>query len=62
MPFRRSPAEPDVPSPCIRVCVVDPARKLCKGCLRTLDEIAGWPSFTSAQKRAVLARLPGRTA
>ena len=30
-----------VPSPCTRVCVIDPVSGFCRGCLRTLDEIAG---------------------
>jgi predicted Fe-S protein YdhL (DUF1289 family) len=50
----------DPPSPCNQVCRVDPHSGQCEGCRRTLAEIAGWPSFTPAQKRAVLAELPGR--
>lgn len=46
-----SEAEPS--SPCTGVCTID-ATRLCQGCLRTLDEIAAWPSASSAQKRAIL--------
>ncbi len=31
-----------VPSPCIRVCRMNPHSGLCEGCLRTLDEIIQW--------------------
>lgn len=45
------------PSPCIQVCRIDPDSGICRGCLRTLDEIAGWPRSTNAEKRAVLDRV-----
>ncbi|MBL8535358.1 MAG: DUF1289 domain-containing protein [Betaproteobacteria bacterium] len=51
-----------MPSPCIKVCVMDDATGLCRGCLRTLDEIAYWSSYTADERRAVLARLPARRA
>ncbi|MBL8539135.1 MAG: DUF1289 domain-containing protein [Betaproteobacteria bacterium] len=49
-----------VPSPCIKVCVIDPDTGWCLGCRRSLDEIAGWPEFSDDEKRAVLASLPAR--
>jgi predicted Fe-S protein YdhL (DUF1289 family) len=49
-----------VPSPCIDVCVIDPGTGWCRGCLRTLDEVAGWTAFTDAEKQAVLDRLDER--
>lgn len=49
-----------VPSPCISVCRMDEATGWCAGCLRTLDEIAGWSRLDDEGKRAVLATLPGR--
>lgn len=52
--------EPDAPSPCISVCVLDPASGFCRGCFRTIQEIAGWTMMTRAERLAVLARLPGR--
>jgi predicted Fe-S protein YdhL (DUF1289 family) len=42
-----------VPSPCINVCRMNPATGLCDGCLRTIDEIANWSSFSDAAKRDV---------
>jgi predicted Fe-S protein YdhL (DUF1289 family) len=49
-----------VPSPCTRVCVIDPVSKLCRGCLRTIDEITDWGGKSPVEKRAVLAVLKDR--
>lgn len=57
-----SGARDDVASPCVKVCVMDDATGLCRGCLRTLREIAGWSTMSPAEKRAVLARLEARRA
>ena len=51
-----------VPSPCQSVCVMHPGTGWCEGCLRTLDEIAGWSRMDNTAKRAVWAQLPGRVA
>lgn len=50
----------EVESPCVKVCVVHPAARLCVGCLRTIDEIAGWGRMTPEARRAVMAELPAR--
>lgn len=42
-----------VPSPCISVCKMDAATGWCEGCLRTIDEIAGWSLFDADAKRSV---------
>jgi uncharacterized protein len=49
-----------VVSPCINVCQMNPETGLCMGCLRTLDEIAGWLDFSDARKREVLAQIAAR--
>ncbi|HEX7968662.1 MAG TPA: DUF1289 domain-containing protein [Stellaceae bacterium] len=49
-------------SPCTAVCVLDPASGFCRGCYRTIDEIAGWASLGAAEKRKILDRLPARRA
>lgn len=51
-----------VPSPCIKLCVVDRQSGLCAGCGRTLAEIGGWLRFSDEQRRAVMAELPSRLA
>ena len=43
-------------SPCMNVCVLD-AGRVCVGCRRTLDEIAGWGRMSAAEQWAVVARL-----
>jgi predicted Fe-S protein YdhL (DUF1289 family) len=48
------------PSPCIHVCVIDPRERTCRGCLRTLDEIATWGSASPARKRSILAAIERR--
>lgn len=51
-----------VPSPCRDVCTMDPASGYCLGCLRTIDEIAGWSAYDDAGKRRVWSTLPARAA
>ena len=60
LPSATDPIEPA--SPCVDVCTMDKDIGLCLGCLRTLDEIAGWRRFTAVEKQAVLDRLPPRHA
>lgn len=47
-------------SPCTNVCVIDPASRLCKGCLRSIDEITAWGRLTDEQRRAIMQTLPDR--
>ena len=47
-------------TPCVAVCMIDPKTKLCFGCGRTLPEIARWHAMESAERLAVMARLPTR--
>jgi len=49
-----------VSTPCIKICVIDPASKLCEGCGRTLAEIAQWGGLSEAERHAVMAELPER--
>ena len=51
-----------IPSPCISVCAIDAATGWCRGCARTLPEIASWGSLPEADKRHVWALLPARRA
>lgn len=50
----------EVASPCVKVCVVHPEARLCVGCLRTMDEIAGWGRMSAAERAAIMAELPAR--
>jgi uncharacterized protein len=49
-------------TPCIAVCIIDPATGLCLGCGRTLPEIARWHRIESAERLAVMAQLSARMA
>jgi predicted Fe-S protein YdhL (DUF1289 family) len=49
------------PSPCIGVCALDDAQ-LCRGCGRTIEEIAAWPSATPAEREAIRRRAAARRA
>lgn len=48
------------PSPCTGVCRIDAETGWCKGCARTLDEIADWPILSVREKDALLIRLEER--
>ena len=47
-------------TPCINVCEFDEAVGLCLGCGRTLAEIAGWATMTSAERRCIMGELASR--
>jgi len=54
-------------SPCIGVCTIasDTATAgagLCRGCFRTIDEIARWRAMTKPERAAVLAACARRRA
>jgi predicted Fe-S protein YdhL (DUF1289 family) len=52
--------QPSPVSPCLGICLMDPRTRMCRGCLRTIEEIAGWYSASVPDKRAILARLEAR--
>jgi predicted Fe-S protein YdhL (DUF1289 family) len=49
-----------VPSPCVSICVINPNSGLCEGCLRNLEEVAGWGQMPSVQQREVWQRIKMR--
>jgi predicted Fe-S protein YdhL (DUF1289 family) len=49
-----------IESPCIKVCVIEPASGICTGCLRSLDEIAAWSGLSDDARRRIMADLPRR--
>jgi predicted Fe-S protein YdhL (DUF1289 family) len=51
-----------VASPCVNVCQMDAVSGWCRGCARSLGEIAGWGSAPVAVQRHVLDQLPPRRA
>ncbi|PTM79954.1 DUF1289 domain-containing protein [Cereibacter sphaeroides] len=50
----------EIESPCVKLCMIHPEERICVGCHRTLDEIAGWSRLTPEARRAVMAELPAR--
>jgi len=59
-PNARTPYICAMRTPCINVCVIDPVSEVCQGCLRTLDEIADWASYSDAERDQVMATLSQR--
>jgi len=47
-------------SPCIGICELDPASGLCRGCFRTLQEIAKWGGMSPTERRQVKVALADR--
>ena len=58
--LRAQRKERELPSPCISVCRMEISSGLCKGCLRTLDEIKAWSTLDDEGKRVVWARIEQR--
>jgi uncharacterized protein len=57
-----APAAPDIETPCVKLCVVDPDSGFCIGCGRSRSEIAGWIAMSPAERRDVMAELEARMA
>ncbi|ALN73858.1 DUF1289 domain-containing protein [Aureimonas sp. AU20] len=51
---------PPATSPCIKVCVIEPASGWCLGCGRTIEEIMAWGSLNEGDRLTVMAGLPER--
>ncbi|MEI6611463.1 DUF1289 domain-containing protein [Polynucleobacter sp.] len=49
-----------VPSPCINWCDMNPENGYCRGCYRTLTEIAEWSEFSNTEKLEVWSQLETR--
>jgi uncharacterized protein len=49
-----------IDSPCIQICVVHPAERICTGCHRSIDEISRWSQMNPAERASVMEDLPAR--
>lgn len=49
-----------IDSPCIGVCEIDGDTGFCRGCYRTVDEIAVWRDANPDVKVAILDRISAR--
>jgi uncharacterized protein len=48
-------------TPCVNVCEIDRTTGMCRGCKRTVPEIAGWSRMTDAERGRVMSELAGRS-
>lgn len=54
-------APPDyVASPCINLCQLDRSGGFCRGCFRSLEEIAAWSRVSNDKKRRIVAAAASR--
>jgi uncharacterized protein len=51
---------PDIETPCVKICVVEPETGFCIGCGRTRDEIGAWLGMSAGERSSVMAGLPER--
>ena len=49
-------------SPCVDICEIDHGSGLCRGCGRTIAEIANWASMSGAERRRIMSELAARRA
>jgi predicted Fe-S protein YdhL (DUF1289 family) len=57
MPTTMTTAGEPIATPCIGVCEIDQDRGLCKGCLRTIGEIAAWSRLSNPERRRIMSQL-----
>ncbi|MFN3625967.1 MAG: DUF1289 domain-containing protein [Hyphomicrobium sp.] len=51
-----------IETPCVNVCDIDRPSGLCRGCGRSVPEIARWSKMTSTERRQIMNELPARKA
>lgn len=51
---------PEIPTPCVGICRLDPETGLCQGCLRSGAEISVWPMASNEQRLEIVQRLRER--
>lgn len=47
-------------TPCIKVCKLDCRTGYCRGCYRTIEEIAAWPGMSRQEKQRIYRLLKRR--
>lgn len=50
----------EIASPCVKICVVHPAERICTGCYRTIDEIGNWSRMSPEERAEIMEALPAR--
>jgi predicted Fe-S protein YdhL (DUF1289 family) len=51
---------PPIETPCVKICSLDHAAGMCRGCGRTLLEIEQWTRLSDAERRTIIDQLPAR--
>lgn len=49
-----------VETPCVKICRMLEGGSLCRGCGRTLEEIARWTEMSPEERRAIMGGLAER--
>ncbi|MCE9599351.1 MAG: DUF1289 domain-containing protein [Spirochaetia bacterium] len=49
-----------IESPCIDVCIMDDYNGMCRGCLRTLEEIENWSRLSDPEKSQLIELIEER--
>jgi predicted Fe-S protein YdhL (DUF1289 family) len=49
-----------ITSPCTGICSIDDNTGYCKGCLRTLEEIANWIRYSEKERLNIVEKLRKR--
>lgn len=47
-------------TPCINICEIDFASRLCTGCGRSRDEVARWGAMSDGERDRIMDQLPER--
>jgi hypothetical protein len=59
-PVMLIPVMIEIATPCAKVCIVDHAYGLCRGCGRSLAEIERWTAFREDERLRIMSELPRR--
>ena len=51
-----------IESPCDKICLLDDATGLCRGCGRNINEIAQWSAYSDAERANIMSQLRLRLA
>jgi predicted Fe-S protein YdhL (DUF1289 family) len=49
-----------ISTPCIGICQIDHAQKICVGCARTIDEIVNWGRLDESTRLTIMKSLAYR--
>ena len=50
----------EIDSPCVKLCSIHPAERICVGCYRSMEEIGAWSSLSTEVRLEIMSELPSR--